>query len=203
MSAFAGPRDGQVLDLSCGTVIEQARVVRALAVLLILFASAPARAEGPIVVSTTVGINMPIDGTPLTCFPDPYSTSHRPVLNVDVGYRLVKQLAAGVHVGARTYPWEECATDSLGFQGYRGIATSRELGAGAQWSMSRFWIAGWLGGQFDDDGEGHFTYAVAAGIDVYVHPNGHRVGVYMDFTNPENDFSGAYHFSAGIAYRYW
>jgi hypothetical protein len=169
-----------------------------------LIAVSSARADGPIVVNADLGITMPIEPHPLLCYAD-HDSNKRAVINLDIGYRFIDQLAATVHFGGRRYPWEDCGGNIPGsYQMYRGLSTAFEVGAGVQWSMSRFWATTWIGIQDAETpyGTRHFAYALAAGVDVYVHPSGHRVGAYLDFTNAEG-YDADQHVSAGIAYRFW
>jgi hypothetical protein len=196
-------------------------VVRSIgvALALVVVAASAARANGRIVINADLGIDMPVQGNVgLFCPYSDHGTKHRPVLNLDIAYRFIDRLAAGVHFGARHYPWEQCGGNIPGaYQTYRGLDTALELGVGAQGSISRFWLSSWLGFQDENEivgpvGGRHLAYALAAGVDVYVHPSGHRIGVYLDLTNAtsgsdDHVTSAAdpdeMHLSAGIAYRYW
>lgn len=173
-----------------------------LALILVITAASPVRADGPIAVNGEVGIDTPIDERPLTCYRD-HARASRPVFKLDVAYRFIHQLAAGVHVGGREYPWEDCG----GGQMYRGTFLALELGAAVHWSKDRFWLAAWLGmqsgqEQYSDTNRG-VAYAFGGGVDVYIHPDGHRVGVYVDYTNANGARDAHEHVSAGITYRYW
>ena len=178
-----------------------------IALALVAVATSSARAEGPIVINANLGINVPMVAPELTCYPDPDS-KYRTVFNLDVAYRFIDELAAGVHFGTRRYPWDACARDSSGpYQSYRGIDTAIERSS-AQFSVRRFWFTPWLGIENVDAGSGgqHTAWGLGMGVDLYVHPSGHRVGVYVDLTNIEGDpyrNNSEQHLSAGVAYRYW
>jgi hypothetical protein len=176
----------------------------AIPLVLLVGAAGSAHADGPIVVNAGLGINMPVDGRTHFCYSD-HASTYRPALNVDVAYRLMNHFAVGVHLGARSYPWEDCGGNISGsYQRYRGVNTALELGVVAHWSISRFWLTTWLGIEEGEAPYGgrHPALAVGAGVDVYVHPSGHRVGVYLDLTNADGAYDADNHLSAGIAYRY-
>lgn len=178
-----------------------------LALLLVIVAASPVRADGPIVVNGKVGIDTPIDERPLSCYTD-HARASRPVFKLDVAYRFIDQLAAGVHVGGRQYPWEDCGGNIPGaYQMYRGMHVALELGAAVHWSKDRFWLSAWLGMQAGDeeyyDNSRGVAYAFGGGVDLYIHPTGHRVGAYVDYTNANGARDAHEHVSAGITYRYW
>jgi hypothetical protein len=176
-----------------------------IALVVVAGAAGSAHADGPIVINAGLGMNMPVEGRSPVCYSD-HASTYRPVLNLDIAYRLIDQFAAGIHLGARSYPWEDCGGNIPGsYQRYRGVNTALELGVVANWSVSRFWLTVWLG---IEDGEApyggrHPAIAVGAGVDVYIHPSGHRVGVYLDLTSADGAYDADKHVSAGIAYRYW
>jgi hypothetical protein len=180
------------------------------AIMLLAVGVSPARADRPIVINADLGIHMPIAGDPpLTCYPD-HDSKYRPVLNFDIAYRFIEQVAAGIHLGIRRYPWEQCGGNIPGaYQEYRGLDTALEFGVGAQWSMDRFWLSSWVGVQQEDKDVGvlggrHLAYALSAGVDVYIDPTGHRIGMYLDLTNADGgERIDERNLSAGIAYRYW
>ena len=125
---------------------------------------------------------------------------------LDVAYRFIDQLAAGVHVGGREYPWEACGGNIPGeYQMFRGTSLALELGAAVHWSKDRFWLSAWLGMQSGQDEYNNcgVAYGLGGGVDLYIHPNGHRVGVYVDYTNANGARDAHKHASAGITYRYW
>jgi hypothetical protein len=174
--------------------------VSCVALTAIVLVGSPARADDPIVVTADLGIGRPVQLRQLLCYPD-HASQYRPALGLDIAYRFIDQLAAGVHAGGRTYPWEECGGNIPGaYQMYRGIATALELGVVAQWSMNRFWAAGWLGVQDAglDHGGRRFAYSFVGGVDAYVSASGHRIGASLELMPAPYAFV-----SLGIAYRYW
>ena len=170
-------------------------------VLVLVLASTGARAEVPIAIKADVGLSKSLAGAPLRCYAD-WAPTRRPVLDLDVAYRFVDQLALGIHAGARNYPWEECGGNTQGYQRYRSVHTALRVGVGVHWSKSRFWLSAWFGTEYRPDEDRDLAFAIGGGVDVYVHPSGHRVGVYLDLTETENYFDER-HVSAGIAYRFW
>jgi hypothetical protein len=180
--------------------------------LTVLVAPSAARADGPIVVSAEVGVTMQVDHHDIVAQHGYYRSSKKgPAYNIDIAYRIIDELAAGIHTGVRRYAWATGGGNIPGaYENFSGIDTAVELGVGAQASMKRFWVAPWLGFEAVGNGvdERKLAYGLAGGVDIYIHPSGHRIAAYLDVTGTrsyeefELDRNDLY-VSAGIAYRYW
>lgn len=90
---------------------------------------------------------------------------------------------------------------------YHEVYTPLQFGVSVQVSVSRFWLAPWIGindGVYDS-GDRQFAFGLGLGVDAYVARSGHRVGAYVDITaGSDIPYDGEHHYlSAGLAYRYW
>jgi hypothetical protein len=164
-------------------------------VLLLVLASGHASAERPVGVRVGLGVTAKHSD-------DFYSpaTRYGPGLQADVGYRVLNELALGIHVGLTrhqvTYHEPGDFIDPDG-SAHKFVHSPLRLGIGAQWSVDRFWLAPWVG---RDEG---LAFGLGSAVDVGSGPSGHRIGVYLDVArSTERSHSNVYG-SAGLAYRYW
>jgi hypothetical protein len=153
---------------------------------------------------------------------DTYDSTTRigPGFHVDAGVRLVDTIAVGLHVGlTRNKDTEEEFRPPDDDLTWHNTYTAVQIGIGVQYSIERIWLAPWIGidERTRDDGsivesERRYALGLTVGADLYVHPSGHRVGLYGELSGGRRTEDGAYnssyqtrdiYLSIGVAYRYW
>jgi hypothetical protein len=183
--------------------------VRFALLLLLVVATAPARAESPFVATVGLGVATgKVTASQLTA-----DTELGGGLLIDVGYRVHPSLAIGVHVAA-TYLRLGDPNPSMGF-------VPIELGLSAQYVIAeQVWIAPSIG--IEDDQLAHQTdqyvmldrartlaLGLAVGVDL-ARDRAHRVGLFgalahSSYTAPMTEVASQT-FTAlivGVAVRYW
>jgi hypothetical protein len=176
------------------------------ALALVFVAGSSANAERPIVVRAGVGITLD------------FSDGIGPGFHTDLAYRVIDELAVGVHAGITRY------SDTINVGNMPGSPTtahevymSLQLGVGAHWSRNGFWLAPWVGVIDQGLPSGDYTgssrklaLGLGAGADLYITPTGHRVGAYLDVAygrGKASEYSSAVSsdlfIAAGVAYRFW
>jgi hypothetical protein len=180
------------------------------ALVLVLVAVSSAHADGPIVVRAGLGITRDLDlddvhNSSYSRIAHPYG----PGFSLDIGYRFIDQLAAGVHFGVTRNSATESGGNVITTYTYHFVYTPMQLGVGAQFSVSRFWLAPWVGVNdgITSEAERHVAFGFGVGADLYISPTRHRVGAYLDVSDgvrPDTVYQEKHRYvSAGIAYRYW
>jgi hypothetical protein len=133
-------------------------------------------------------------------------------LHADVGFRVFPWLAAGAHLGITVGTAVESSGDPGGDLDI--FYTPIEIGISAQLLLTRrLWIAPWAGlstytqtNNYYEEPDPGLAYGVAVGGDFYLHPDGHRVGVYARYHETAAEFPGFHGMrsvAAGVAYRFW
>jgi hypothetical protein len=159
----------------------QVLVMRPIGIALVLAASS-AHAEAPIAVRAGLGITVDLDN-------DSYQSTHvskeaqpyGPGFYLDIGYRLIDDLAASVHVDI-TRNSAIVMGGNITTQTFHHVYTPLHLGVGAQWSVNRFWLAPWMGAELRPQRRA-FAFGFGGGVDAYIGATGHRIGAYLDVSD--------------------
>ena len=185
-------------------------------------ADGPGRALGPIEVRAGLAVTMDRFSIDVPGHTDTV-TRFGPEFHGDVGYRILPDLSAGIHVGlTRNWDTEMENRPPCGYYYFRMAYTSIQLGINVTYTVGdRAWFSPWVGIDFretmDRDGDGsdatwarQFAFGLSAGADFWK-PSGalHRLGAYVDVARGSHESTPGsswverdVYVSAGVAYRY-
>ena len=168
------------------------------ALALVVAAGSAARAEGPAVMRAGVALN----GTYVGGDEDPVS----PAVQGGIAFLIDDDVAYGLGFhGSYAKRSETFLEGNMGPANDVAVTyehTQTQLGIALPWLRDRYWVEPWLGAELAHN-ETRLAFGLGGGVDLYVHPDCHRVAVYADLTRVRVENESQYEYSVGVAYRCW